>query len=415
MWWFRHRAGRCSWRHSRRARRGTAPRSPWHQRPGNRVAVGAPSAAPGFGDRPARGPAGQSPSTHSALFRGTLLGVSVLATLLIAQRVSDGRGLAAFTPQAATVPGSAAEQVTLPKQHAAEGCSWRCSRPLGGMMLFGSSDDLLTMFVALEVLSLPLYLMCGLARRNRCLPGSVTRVCWALPPHFFPLRCRAAVYGYSGSPELVGRPRQRTGLLGAHGMFLCVGLLLEKSVQWPFQFVGAQQSHAGAPTPVTALASATKSRLGALLRLYVGAAGARQRLAASAVDHRGVVRGSESSPWRRTTSSACWRIRRSLHTGFILTRRDRAQRQRLVGIVVLLFAYGFSTLGAFAVVSVVRRADGDEEGDLRRWAGLGRRHPFFGVVFALFPAGVRGIPLTSGFVSKFAVFSSHSGVLGSSA
>ena len=69
-----------------------------------------------------------------------------------------------------------------------------------------------------------------------------------------------------------------------------------------------------------------------------------------------------------------------------------------------LFAYGFSTLGAFAVVSVVRRADGDEEGDLRRWAGLGRRHPFFGVVFALFLLAFAGIPLTSGFVSKFAVF-----------
>ena len=49
-----------------------------------------------------------------ALFlQGTLLGVSLLATLLMAQRVSDGSGLAAFTPQAATVPDSAAEQIAL--------------------------------------------------------------------------------------------------------------------------------------------------------------------------------------------------------------------------------------------------------------------------------------------------------------
>ncbi len=69
-----------------------------------------------------------------------------------------------------------------------------------------------------------------------------------------------------------------------------------------------------------------------------------------------------------------------------------------------LFAYGFSTLGAFAVVSVVRDAAGAEETDMSRWAGLGRRYPLVGVVFSLFLLAFAGIPLTSGFVSKFAVF-----------
>ena len=92
------------------------------------------------------------------------------------------------------------------------------------------------------------------------------------------------------------------------------------------------------------------------------------------------------------------------HTGFILTGVIALNDAGVAATLFYLFAYGFSTLGAFAVVSVVRRADGDEEGDLRRWAGLGRRHPFFGVVFALFLLAFAGIPLTSGFVSKFAVF-----------
>ena len=69
-----------------------------------------------------------------------------------------------------------------------------------------------------------------------------------------------------------------------------------------------------------------------------------------------------------------------------------------------LFAYAFSTLGAFAVVSVVRDANGAEETSMARWAGLGRRYPLVGVVFSLFLLAFAGIPLTSGFVSKFAVF-----------
>jgi NADH-quinone oxidoreductase subunit N len=55
-------------------------------------------------------------------------------------------------------------------------------------------------------------------------------------------------------------------------------------------------------------------------------------------------------------------------------------------------------------VSVVRNSGGGEETDLTRWAGLGRRYPLVGVVFSLFLLAFAGIPLTSGFVSKFAVF-----------
>jgi NADH-quinone oxidoreductase subunit N len=92
------------------------------------------------------------------------------------------------------------------------------------------------------------------------------------------------------------------------------------------------------------------------------------------------------------------------HTGFILTGVVALNSAGLSGSLFYLFAYGFSTLGAFAVVSVVRESAGDEENDLRRWAGLGRRYPFIGVVFSLFLLAFAGIPLTSGFVSKFAVF-----------
>src|SRR5262249_46751474 len=102
-----------------------------------------------------------------ALFiQGTILVLAFVSVLLMAEA---SRGISPFVAQAAAVPGSAEER---------EGLAARMSHtevyPLtlfavGGMMLFPAANDLLTMFVALEVLSLPLYLLCGLARRRRLL------------------------------------------------------------------------------------------------------------------------------------------------------------------------------------------------------------------------------------------------------
>ena len=68
-----------------------------------------------------------------------------------------------------------------------------------------------------------------------------------------------------------------------------------------------------------------------------------------------------------------------------------------------LVAYGFTVIAAFAVVTLVRDDDG-EATHLSRWAGLGRRSPLFAGVFTFLLLAFAGIPLTSGFTSKFAVF-----------
>src|SRR5699024_1972194 len=69
-----------------------------------------------------------------------------------------------------------------------------------------------------------------------------------------------------------------------------------------------------------------------------------------------------------------------------------------------LAVYGVATIGAFAVVTLVRDAGG-EATHLSKWAGLGRRAPLLAAAFGLFLLAFAGIPLTSGFVGKLAVFS----------
>jgi NADH-quinone oxidoreductase subunit N len=92
------------------------------------------------------------------------------------------------------------------------------------------------------------------------------------------------------------------------------------------------------------------------------------------------------------------------HVGFILTGVIADIPAGVSSTLFYLVAYSFSTVGAFAVVSLVRNSDGDEDAEMARWAGLGRRYPIVGALFSMFLLAFAGIPLTSGFVSKFVVF-----------
>ena len=80
-------------------------------------------------------------------------------------------------------------------------------------------------------------------------------------------------------------------------------------------------------------------------------------------------------------------------------------------VLFYLLAYGLATIGAFAVVTLVREVNGAggaivaEATHLSQWAGLGRRHPLLAGAFTLFLLSFAGIPLTAGFTGKFAVFS----------
>src|SRR6202000_2236133 len=91
------------------------------------------------------------------------------------------------------------------------------------------------------------------------------------------------------------------------------------------------------------------------------------------------------------------------HAGFILTAVIASTEQGLSSSLFYLATYGLSTVGAFAVITLVRDTGGEAD-HLSRWAGLGKRSPIVAGIFALFLLTLARIPLTSGFVGKFAVF-----------
>ncbi|MCL2541938.1 MAG: NADH-quinone oxidoreductase subunit NuoN [Nocardioidaceae bacterium] len=354
---------------------------------------------------------------------GLLLVFAIGGAALFAERRLEG-GVSGFAGQAAALPGTSeeAEASRLGLEHTEV-------YPLllfavGGMLLFPASGDLLTMFVALEVLSLPLYLLCGLARRRRLLSQEAAMkyfLLGAFSSGFF-LYGAALVYGYAGSMTFTGINTAVRNGAANHGLLLAgIGLLsvglLFKVGAVPFQ-AWTPDVYQGAPTAVTAFMSAgTKvAAFGALLRLfYVGLDGERWSwqpmlwiVAILSMILGAVVAIAQTDVKRMLAYSSV------SHTGFLLTgvlgaqsvtELAHGQYNSLVGVLVYLTAYGFSMIGAFALVTLVRD-EGGEATSFTKWAGLGKRSPLVAGAFAFFLLSMAGIPLTAGFVGKWAVFTS---------
>lgn len=350
--------------------------------------------------------------------QGLVVLVGLVALLVLADRAG---GEDAFAPTAAAVPGSDDEAVAQRRGLVQTEVYPLTLFSLGGMMIFPAAGDLLTLFVALEVLSLPLYLLAGMARRRRLLSQEASMKYFLLGAYaagFF-LFGAALLYGYAGSVRLAdiataaGTVGDTEPLLLAGLVLVLVGLLFK---------VGAVPFHSwtpdvyqGAPTPVTGfMAACTKvAAFGAMLRLvYVVVPPLEWDLmpvlwgVAVATMVLGTVVAIVQTDVKRMLAYSS-----IAHAGFVLVGVVALTSSGITAVLFYLFAYGLATVGAFAVVTLVREVDAPggavvaEATHLTQWAGLGRRHPVLAGTFALFLLSFAGIPLTGGFTGKFAVFS----------
>ena len=217
------------------------------------------------------------------IMQGTLLIIALLAAFLMAERSIDPLG-DAFAPRASALPGSEDEQEFTKRGYLQTEIWPFFLLALTGMLAFPAANDLLMMFVALEVMSLPLYLLAGMARRRRLLSQEAALkyfVLGAFSSAFF-LYGVAMLYGFSGSVSLVAiadtltaKPSEAT--LVAVGMAMLLVGLLFKVAAVPFH-QWTPDVYQGAPTPITGFMAATVkiAAFGALLRvLYVGLGGMR--------------------------------------------------------------------------------------------------------------------------------------------
>lgn len=373
--------------------------------------------------------------------QGIIAVLAFLGVLVVADRTATGQD--AFAPAASAVPGTSYEDLAR-----RSGLEQTEIYPLllfatGGMMLFASTDDLIVMFIALEVLSLPLYVLCATARRRRLLSQEAAAKYFLLGAFASALFIFgvALIYGFAGTVRLLeiaqriqqgGLPLEgMTALLVAGVLLVTVGLLFK---------VGAVPFHAwtpdvytGAPTPITGfMAACTKvaavaALVEVLYRISIGVGGIspdtmRQLqvvivVVAILTMAVGTVIGSVQTDVKRLLAYSS-----IAHAGFLLVGVAGFNPEVQSSTLFYLLAYGIATIGAFAVVTLVREhratpGPGEDNGpvgddgvvlgeatEIAQWAGLGRRAPWLTAAFALFLLSLAGIPLTAGFIAKFGAF-----------
>ncbi|WP_402372641.1 NADH-quinone oxidoreductase subunit NuoN [Isoptericola rhizosphaerae] len=353
--------------------------------------------------------------------------LALLGVLVIADRTRTGQD--AFAPTAAAVPGTTYEDAAREA-----GLQQTEIYPLvlfatGGMLLFPATDNLIVLFIALEVLSLPLYVLCATARRRRLLSQEAAFKYFLLGSFASAIMLFgiALVYGFAGTVSIEGalfvlaHPESQVlelmpGLVIAGVLLITVGLLFKIGAA-PFH-TWTPDVYQGAPTPITGFMAACvkAAAIGALVRvIFTLAAGLDEPLrrdlevglwaVAILTMLIGTAAGVVQTDVKRMLAYSS-----IAHAGFLAVAFVGFSEVGSQAVLFYVLAYGLATLGGFAVVTLVREQDADgvvlgEATHLSQWAGLARRSPWLAAAFTLFLLSMAGIPLTAGFVAKFAVFS----------
>ncbi|WP_062070065.1 NADH-quinone oxidoreductase subunit NuoN [Demequina sediminicola] len=341
-----------------------------------------------------------------------------LSVLLFASRTSAGEE--SFTALGSVPPGSVEEKLARRAGLKVTEVFPLALFAVGGMMLFTCITDLIFLFVALELFSLPLYILVALARRRRLLSQEAALKYFLLGAFSsaFYLFGAALIYGATTQTDMasigiaVNVIGDKDGILLTGAVMVLVGLMFK---------IGAAPFHSwvpdvyqGSPTPVTAfMGAATKAAAtAALVRvMYLAFAPLEWELswmfwAVAIVSMAvGTVLALVQTDIKRMLAYSA-----VAHAGFILVAFAGLEQQAISALPFYLLTYGLATIGAFAIITQVRERSaeggaGAEAVRLGQWAGLAKRSPALATAMALFLLSFAGIPLTAGFIGKFEVFS----------
>jgi NADH-quinone oxidoreductase subunit N len=324
----------------------------------------------------------------TAFFRAVFILLAVFATV-VAPSYLERRG----------IPG-------------AEYYSTLCFSTVGAMTI-ALSTDLITLFVGLELMTIPIYVLAGMQRRDRFANEAALKYFLlgafssALLVYGF-----AWLYGITGSTRYidVASELQRIGLANPPTIvalsLVTVGLGFKAAVvpfhQW------TPDAYDGAPTPATAFMSVAPkaAAFAAMLRvMFIG-------LAPLAVDWSAVfavlaavtMTGGNIVALAQTNTKRMLAYSSIAHTGYILAAvaASAAGPSATAGVLFYVFAYGVMNLGAFACLLYLD-TEGSRGATLEELNGFARRQPIGALAFFIFLLSLTGIPFTVGFVAKVLV------------
>jgi NADH-quinone oxidoreductase subunit N len=283
---------------------------------------------------------------------------------------------------------------------------------LGGMALLVVAADLIVVFLAVEILSLSLYVMTALTFRRGPTEAAMKYFLLGAFASAFLLFGVAMAYGAAATTSIHGLARALGGSTGSQALALVAALLLLVGLGFKVSLVPfhmwTPDVYQGAPSPVTAfMSAATKvAAFVAIMRVLAVAFGALQwdvtplvvGLAAASMVVGSVLAIAQTDAKRMLAYSGV------AQAGFILTALVSPDRDGIAAALFYLVAYSLSVVGAFGVVMLI---SGDIAEDTRFdvFRGLVRRRPGLAALLTVFLLSLAGIPPTAGFAAKVLVLS----------
>lgn len=282
-----------------------------------------------------------------------------------------------------------------------------------GALLMAAADDLILLFMGLELLSIPLYVLAGFARgREQSKEAALKYFLLGAFASSFLVFGAALVFASVGG---TGYHQMALGLLllgrGADallaaGVAMVLIALAFKVALVPFHW-WTPDVYQGAPTPVTAFMSIVAKAAGFAALVRIVSAGAH-----------GDLPGWNALLWALAAATMVWgnllalaqqNVKRLLayssigHAGYLLLGVLTGTVNGFSALVFYLAAYGVTTLGAFGVAAFLA-GKGDRIETLYDYRGAARRHPFAGALMAVFLFSLAGIPPFAGFFAKLYLF-----------
>ena len=283
-----------------------------------------------------------------------------------------------------------------------------------GMMTMVSSTNFITIFIGLEVMSLSIYVLCGLFRGEvRSVEASLKYFLLGAFATAFLLYGMALIYGTTGTFDLlrlrdvIGSPGFTLNAVFMTGIALLIVGFGFKTASVPFH-MWTPDVYEGAPTSVTAfMATGVKAAaFGAFLRVFYTAflpfadqwSGILWFLAVLTMTVGNIVALVQNNLKRLLAYSSI------AHAGYILVAFITGDKVLSSSILFYVVVYAFMNIGAFAVVILLGRK-GEENEDIDAYAGLAVRHPFIALTMSIFLLSLTGVPPLAGFMGKFYIFS----------
>ncbi len=277
-----------------------------------------------------------------------------------------------------------------------------------GMLVLASARDLILLFVAFELMSIPLYYLAGFLKRDPVaveaalkffLVGTVSSAVLVYGLSF--------VYGVSGTTDVgrIARAYEGGHPLLLLGMILALGGLGFKIAAFPFH-MWVPDTYEAASTPFVAWLSVAPKAAGfvVIFRLYLEGLGDRAALWVPMAAGLATVTiiGGNLMALPQQNLKRLLAYSGIAHIGYMLVGFAAVSANGTAMILFYLVAYLFGNMGAFLVVEAVAQSDGSEQ--IAAYRGLAQRSPVLALCMLLFLLSLGGIPFVAGFWAKLYVF-----------